>query len=805
MTANLLFGTFLLLSAAAPRPDDSPPVFLFATASQAPSIYFYAHDAELTEIKKKTMNAFDLRIHRYAGIQEAARLASETLQKMTGCRPDEIPVARPEDVDRTVPGLVLGTLAHDLGVAMETNSPSRDGFRYKTLPPLVLIAGESDRGVFHGLCAFLESLGCGWYTPGEVGEVIPNRSRVTVRSDLDVTETSPALHREYWGYGEWAVKNKGLASAGNFRHAWGNLLPKELFAEKPELFALFRGKRSPRQLCTSNPETVQRAAETLLRWMEERPNETVFECGPSDGGGLCECPECAKLFTEGYVEPSSGLPSYSDLVLKFANDLAAITSRKYPDKLLGFYIYSDYSRPPLKVHDIHPNVFPMMAPIRRCRLHGPGNPICPSQILWQEEIHAWGAMTRNLGFYPYNFNLADTLIPWTKIDTFRRLADEIKRLRLDRLAFTCESINSWAMYAPHLYLSARFMWNPCLDIEETMERFYQGFYAEAAAPMKRYWTRLDETYARTPSHTGSFYGMHHVWTPELVAACRKDFDEARQSARTPRVRQAVEMTASGFRCAELFLEIRRHIGQFDFLKAKAVQDELLAHVEAMGTNYPEWASSRYSKSYYLSFLGRSVEKTASTLAAGGRLLVRFPDRWKARKDETGKGIAEGWGNPDWDDNAWEELATFTKSWDDQGLGWYHGDLWYRIRFDLPAEEIQGDLRLFFMGFDHNVDVWLNGERLPRGFDEKGDPLRSPEGEILYGQTGFMRPAEFTRMQEKLRAGQNVLAVRCSAGSLAELGTGGLMMPVFLYRAPASLPQKPAEPPTPSDRPPVYEM
>ncbi len=41
---------------------------------------------------------------------------------------------------------------------------------------------------------------------------------------------------------------------------------------------------------------------------------------------------------------------------------------KYPDKDLGILVYSEYSRPLVKVKQLHPNVFPMMAPIRRCRL-----------------------------------------------------------------------------------------------------------------------------------------------------------------------------------------------------------------------------------------------------------------------------------------------------------------------------------------------------------------------------------------------------------------------------------------------------
>ena len=61
-----------------------------------------------------------------------------------------------------------------------------------------------------------------------------------------------------------------------------------------------------------------------------------------------------------------------------------------------------------------------------------------------------------------------------------------------------------------------------------------------------------------------------------------------------------------------------------------------------------------------------------------------------------------------------------------------------------------------------MDVYLNGASL---------------GE----KRGFARPAEYTDIAKHLKPGENVLAVRVSAGGLAELGTGGIMMPVMIYR------------------------
>ncbi len=769
-------------------------------------IYYAAEDRELSEAQRQSLNRFALRQYRrQANIPNAARELAGVMDTMTGRTPEIVVIDQPDDVDRDRPGIVLGALAEALGAPLEQTSVTRDGFRVKAMPPLVLIAGELAGGVYHGVYAFLESLGCGWYVPGDLGEVIPRHRTVSVPADWDHSEFSRSVQREYWGYGEWALKNRGLASMGSWRHAWKNLVPRELFDDQPELWALFRGLRRPAQLCTTNPETIAIAANTLLQWMEQRPNELVFECGPSDGGGLCQCDECSKLHTDGYIEHSRGWPCYTDNILKFANDLAAMTSKTYPDKLLGFYVYSEYSRPPLNVTEIHPNVMPMIAPIRRCRLHGVGNPICEMNMVHLEEIRQWASMTDKLGFYNYNFNLADVVLPWSKIDFYRYQQKLLRELDLDVVAFTTECINAWSLYAPHQYLSTRFMWNPEIDIDAEMETFYNGFYAEAAAPMRTYWTALDERYSQTDTHVGSLYGAHHIWTDEFLEQCRAWMAEGHRRARSERVREAVDMTAAGVRVAELFMDVRKYMGTGDFSRAGKVQRDLRAHLEMMGNQNPEWGHRQYTLSYYNSFFGRSVDRAAEIMDQGGRKVVLLPDVWKAQTDETLIGAEQGWGAPDFDDSAWDEMATFSGSWSDQGLLWYHHDLWYRTRFDLTEQELQGDLRLFFAGFDYNVDVYLNGVRLPRGYDEEGQPLRDQDGEILYEQRGFMRPAEYTRIKDTLKPGENTIAVRCSFGDLAEIGTGGIMMPVMIYRAaaPDDVPEEDA--PEEDAEFPVYDM
>jgi len=712
-----------------------------------------------------------------AEVQAAATELAEVLKRMSGA---EVPVtkgATVAEIGKVGPSIVLGALAEQVGLKMTKASRARDGFRWKAAGRAVLIVGESPAGVRNGVYAFLESLGCGWYAPGDVGEVIPSRPSVTVARGLDRCEVSDSVHRRFWYGGKgrsgpataaWLRRNKAELSIGSWRHAWAGLVPaRKHFKDHPEYFSLNGGVRTKRQLCTTNKGTIRVAAEALMDEMA-RSKARVHAAGPNDGGGLCQCPECVKLDTPNYREPTSGKPDCTDRVFQFANDVAEITSRKFPDRDLGILVYSDYSRVPRKITRLHPNIFPMFAPIRRCRFHGPGTPGCPLSLLWQEEIRGWARITRKLGFYIYNYNLADSLVPLSKISFYKRLAAEVHKADVEQLAWVFETIDSWSMHAPHLYLSARLSWNSRLDIDAEMDRYFKGFYAEAAEPMRRYWLRIDSAYENARTHTGSQYGLHHIWTNALRKSCREDIDRARRLARTGRVKQAVAMAEAGLRCAELFMHIWNGLGAFRFAEAGKAQAELKGHVHAMAArSEPSWAHERYAWGYYATFVGRTVSAGEKIVTGGGEVLVKLPDVWKFARDEKAVGIEQGWFKPGCDDSKWARLGTFSKSWGDQGLGTYMGDAWYRTSFAMPASAGGGDLRLWFGGFDHNVDVYLNGEHL---------------GE----RKGFAKPAEFEGIGRRIRfGGRNVLAVRVSSGGLAELGTGGIMMPVMIYRSNAS--------------------
>lgn len=704
--------------------------------------------------------------------RQAAEALVQYMKRMSGASVELTTVDAAKNVDPQRPAIIVGQLARELGLTMNQQSRAQDGFRYAIRGKQLLLVGESPQGELHGAFDLLERWGCGWYAPGKVGEVIPSLKTLALADDLDHLAVSDSINRRFWYGGKghpdaataaWLLRNKAEHQVGSWNHAWHGLVPpKELFASHPEYFSLNRGQRTTKQLCTTNPDTLRVAAETLLRKMGDDP-ALVFAAGPNDGGNLCECAKCAKLDTPGYFEPTSGMPSCADRVFGFANQLASRTSQQFPKKDLGVLVYSEYSRPPRQIDRLHANVFPMIAPIRRCRFHGPGNPCCPSSQLLDEEIAAWSRMTNKLGFYVYNYNLADTLVPLSKISYFKRLQASLARAKPQELAWIFETIDSWSTHAPHMYLSARLAWNSRVDLDAELERYFDQFYGEASAPMRRYWLSIDRAYDTTPAHTGSQYGLHRIWTPELLTQCRQAIGEAQRLAKSERVRDAVAMAAAGLQCAEYFTQIWQQIGACEFPAALRAQEAMKTHVAEMAQHTePNWVHDRYALGYYTRFVSLTVEAGAAALSDGGALVARLPDEWRLKTDEQKVGTEQGWWRGTFDDSAWQPFRIFSRTWDDQGLANYQGEAWYRTTFELPESLPDGDLRLWFGGFDYNIEVYLNDQRLG-------------------GWLGFAKPAEFADIGKHLRPGKNRIAVRVAAGDLGELGTGGMLMPVMVYR------------------------
>ena len=693
-------------------------------------------------------------------VRTAAEEIAAYVEKMSGARL-EIRVTDPSPRDQAA--ILVGELAVKSGLRVGGPAPSREAYAIRTIGRRVLIGGESPIATLFAAYHFLETLGCRWFMEGDLGEVVPSASTVKT-GNLNIREQPDFDNRRMWGSewtreSRWKIANRcgGLEFAVG--HAWAGLVPEEsYFAEHPEYYSLIDGERRPRQLCTSNPAVAEIAANTVLERFRGTASRAGASLSPNDGGGFCTCEECRKLDVPDYIEPSSGAVCLSDRVQVFYNDVARMVAEEFPDRILSFYAYANYTLPPKRERKLEPNLMVWVAPIRHCRIHGIGSPICESRARLGKLIEEWSEIAPRIGYRTYNFNLAECIAPYSKLTSLKLEVPFLK-------AHKCTGIDNETLYSPaingpHIYLSARLAWDADADVDAVMRDYYDKFFGKAAAPVEIYWERIDRAYSETEAHEGGFYCLPRIFTPELLAACDGDLFEAERAAKedSTAVQERVNMFRRGFESVRLFMRMNSDFNAADFARAGEAYDELFAHAESM---VADKILNRYGVEYLRRFIGPKVSGGRNTRTEGNRIEVKLPDEWLFLYDPDDEGESEGFWKSGADLGSWRRVKTFSATLEEQGIPAPSGIMWYAADFDAPADISGKDLRLW-MSDVHGVSrVWVNGTLAGEG-QRPGSPFEVAAG-------GLIRPGE-----------RNTMVIRVDHRQLVELSVAGIVGPGVIY-------------------------
>ncbi len=192
------------------------------------------------------------------------------------------------------------------------------------------------------------------FFPGPAWEVVPKERNLSLAVDAFESPSYDARHIWY-GYGplpenkaayeDWCAKNRATMGIDlKTGHSYDGIMArhKTEFAEHPEYLALIDGQRKAPKFCIANAGLRKLVCDDALAQLAADPTLDSVSCDPSDGGGWCECAECAKL------------GSVSDQALTLANEVARAVQAKYPGKLVGMYAYNQHS--PVPSIQAEPNV-----------------------------------------------------------------------------------------------------------------------------------------------------------------------------------------------------------------------------------------------------------------------------------------------------------------------------------------------------------------------------------------------------------------------------------------------------------------
>ncbi len=409
-------------------------------------------------------------------MNEARELAG-WLGRITGA---EIPVS-PGTRLPTGPAIILGTArdfpAQARALGLRGSNPELVAIR--STPTRLWILALGDAGVAPAIYTLLHHIGCRWYFPHPAWHIIPRLPDLSVRISL---RTAPDFdQREIWyewggsvpkpsreQFRQWLRCNR---QGGHFQfhcgHNWAGLVPRSLFKQHPEYFALVKGKRQPSQLCVSNPEVVRIAAEAVIRRFRQHPELNMVSVEPNDGGGYCQCENCRRLGT------------ISDQVFWFANQIIARVRREFSDKWVGLYAYAYHSDPPH--FRIRPGVYVQVTTGFRY-----------TKLSFDEQVRAFRRLGAKVGVYDYF-----SVYPWdfdipgrAKASRVTILSQSIRHYRdLGLTTYSAESSCNWGPCGLGYWVAARLMWDADEDLDALLDDFFTRAFGKAAAPMRRLYGR----------------------------------------------------------------------------------------------------------------------------------------------------------------------------------------------------------------------------------------------------------------------------------------------------------------------------
>lgn len=673
------------------------------------------------------------------------------------------------------PAIYVGAAAVRAGLSLDDiESPTREGLRIRCDGTNVMLAGQSPVATTKAVCRFLEELGCRYFMDFPLGEVYPRATTLTV-AGLAITEKPKLMMRRTWGssWGEgalWKTWNGNGGQAFRAAHAWAGYVSAKEFKTHPEWFAMQGGQRyNNGWLCTSNPDLRRYFADQVIATI--KAGNVNPSLSPPDGRGHCQCAPCKALDDPNSLEVG-GVVSKSNRYIEFYRYIADEVAKVYPDSVLTFYAYADYTLPPTSGKPLPPNLCAFVAPIGYCWLHGLENEHCTSRQQVKKIYDGWSKYVSKFGYRGYDYNFGDCILPFCKLSVWEKDMPYFKTIGC--VGIDMETLPCWMVYGPHMYLFLRLAYDPAADAKALIDDYFLKFYGPDAGPLvKQYFLDVDKAGADLkcdPEKGGRGLDvLAAIYTPEFLAHLRRLIDRAAEAAKGDAAYAArVAMTEAGLQNAEQYRQLLDAITAQRYREALALHDQILARNERL---LKAKQTNHYSLDYFRRFVtgGKDLARLAA-MSPPNKVIVELPDMWKSEWDKDGTGLEKGYEKADFDDSGWGTVSTYKTKMTSSGdlastRDWKFR--WFRIKFTVPEDH--GRVAIFFSALQPNAMVYLNG-KLANG---PGDRPRSEWNSTFLADLGAT-----------VQAGENVLAIRRphAWGSLAD-------KPVVVVDQPAALPAK----------------
>ena len=613
--------------------------------------------------------------------------------------------------------------------------------------PYSLDFGTAYKGTLFAVYAFLEELGCRWYTPGATGEVVPSNPDIVI-GKLDKLEKPRFLLRGYWltptsaqsanEMDAFFHRNRFLEFHAGFSNASDSSIHRyitnSMFKTNPEYFGLMPdGKtRDIKVICMTNPDVEDLLVKKIGDFFRTNPKATFVGFAPHDGMFICYCEKC--LDANGQIRKAgTAQPSVSGSYYRLISNVAARLKKEFPDKIISASIYCGRIYTPPTEFRFADNVGGHLALLEYSLMRPIDDP-----YNWQSRqiaamFSAWKRRMDTFVYRPYYPNFMFSLtVPIPQMHNIIRDVKFLSHPDRKPLGMRWECRQVWNLHFLNIYMLGRLLWNPDLDGEALLDEAYSKLYGPAAAPVKKFYTALENAVRNFTVNTHEEEIIPEFYNYKFISSLMPLIDEAEKLAansKCPALKKRMELLRITADHLHTYSKMRGVCERNRDYAGAAVlarkMQALEAKMMAANVNYFHPGDYRMdSRPVYYPFganrssKGKEMQYThINALRDGskGKVVVDFPRKWKMQVDTYGMGIPDEWFRSDLDISKWPEVEV-PRPLEMQGymndakhMVPFMGEVFYATDFELPANADPAKLSLFVGGINNEAWVWINGQ------------------------------------------------------------------------------------------------
>jgi hypothetical protein len=415
----------------------------------------------------------------------------------------------------------------ELATGVNLNELGADGFVIRTDSLHLIIAGGNKKGTLYGVYTFLEKyLGCRMYSP-EV-KIVPKQEKIILGriddKEVPIIRFRDTHYRVSWDpeYSDWHKldhdEHGERPAWGSWVHTFNSLVPPEIyFQDHPEYYALRDGKRTPTQLCLTNPDVLKITIQNLRKEIAGNPAATYWSVSQNDNRKYCMCEQCQA------INNREGSPSGS--ILNFVNQVA----EQFPDHVISTLAY-EYSRKAPETIRPRKNINIMLCSIEMRR----DRPIATAEdsmsINFVRDVKEWSQIASDIIVWDYVIQFPNLVSPFPNLQV---LQPNIQFFAENGVTAMFEQGNrevGGEFAELRTYLISKLLWDPYANTDTLMNDFLNGYYGAAGKPIRQYIDEMREALISANQPLRIFGSPNEAaisyLTPSLIEKYKQLFNEA---------------------------------------------------------------------------------------------------------------------------------------------------------------------------------------------------------------------------------------------------------------------------------------